>query len=43
MRGPDVTQEGLFVTRQTADYVPVAHPLRAIREILVRRQDKLTP
>jgi transposase len=36
MRGPDVTQEGLFVTRQTADYVPVAHPLRAIREIFNR-------
>lgn len=36
MRGPDVTQEGLFVTRQTADFVPVAHPLRAIREILNR-------
>lgn len=36
MRGPDVTQEGLFVTRQTADFVPVAHPLRAIRELLNR-------
>jgi transposase len=36
MRGPDVTQEGLFVTRQTVDFVPVAHPLRAIREILNR-------
>jgi transposase len=34
MRGPDVTQEGLFVTRQTADFVPEAHPLRAIRDIL---------
>lgn len=34
MRGPDVTQEGLFVTRQTADYVPAGHPLVAIREIL---------
>jgi len=36
MRGPDVMQEGLFVTKQTADFVPVAHPLRAIREILNR-------
>ena len=36
MRGPDVTQEGLFVMRQTADFVPVAHPLRAIRELLNR-------
>jgi len=36
MRGPDVTQEGLFVTRQTVDFVPVAHPLRAIRELLNR-------
>ena len=36
MRGADVTQEGLFVTRKTADYVPASHPLRAIREILNR-------
>ena len=34
MRGADVTQEGLFVTRKTADYVPAEHPLMAIREIL---------
>ena len=34
MRGPDVTQEGLFVVRKTADYVPAGHPLLAIREIL---------
>lgn len=34
MRGPDVTQEGLFVMRTTADYVPAGHPLVAIREIL---------
>lgn len=34
MRGADVTQEGLFVMRTTADYVPQEHPLRAIREIL---------
>jgi transposase len=36
MRGADVTQEGLFLTRQTADYVPEGHPLVAIREILNR-------
>jgi len=34
MRGADVTQEGLFVIRQTADFVPPGHPLLAIREIL---------
>jgi transposase len=36
MRGADVMQEGLFVSRQTADYVPAGHPLVAIREILNR-------
>lgn len=34
MRGADVTQEGLFVMRKTADYIPAGHPLIAIREIL---------
>lgn len=34
MRGPDVTREGLFVVRKTADYVPAGHPLLAMREIL---------
>jgi transposase len=34
MRGADVTQEGLFVTRKTADYVPTDHPLVPVREIL---------
>ena len=34
MRGADVTQEGLFMTRTTADFVPSGHPLLAIREIL---------
>jgi len=34
MRGADVTQEGLFVARQTVDYVPADHPLIAIRDIL---------
>jgi transposase len=44
MRGVDVTQEGLFVVRTTADYVPQGHPLRAIREILntaLREMDPL--
>src|SRR6266513_5184569 len=36
MRGANVMQEGLFVTRTTADYVPAEHPLLAIREILNR-------
>jgi transposase len=36
MRGADVTQENLFVTRKTADYVPAGHPLVAIREFLNR-------
>jgi transposase len=36
MRGADVTQEGLFVTRTTTDYVPAGHPLIAIRDILNR-------
>ena len=36
MRGADVTQKGLFVTKQTSDYIPAGHPLIAIREILNR-------
>ena len=36
MRGPDVTQEKLFSIRQTADFVPKAHPLVPMREILNR-------
>ncbi len=36
MRGADVTQEGLFVTRKTVDFVPAGHPLVAIREIINR-------
>jgi transposase len=34
MRGADVTQEDLFVTRQTSDYVPANHPLLPIRDML---------
>jgi len=36
MRGPDLTQEQLFSIRQTADFVPPAHPLVPMREILNR-------
>ncbi len=44
MRGADVTQEGLFIVRKTADYVPSEHPLIAIREIVnsaLREMDRL--
>lgn len=44
MRGPDVTQEGLFIVRKTSDYVPMQHPLIAIREIVnvaLRDMDRL--
>jgi transposase len=44
MRGADVTQEGLFIVRKTSDYVPSAHPLIAIREIVntaLRDMDRL--
>lgn len=34
MRGADITQESLFVMKQTADYIPAEHPLIDIREIL---------
>lgn len=44
MRGADVTQEGLFIVRKTSDYVPMEHPLIAIREIVnvaLRDMDRL--
>ena len=44
MRGADVTQEGLFIVRKTSDYVPMQHPLIAIREIVnvaLREMDRL--
>ena len=44
MRGADVTQEGVFIVRKTSDYVPSAHPLIAIREIVnaaLREMDRL--
>ncbi len=33
MRGADITQEALFTTAKLDDFVPVDHPLRAIREL----------
>ena len=44
MRGADITQEGLFVTKKTSDYIPADHPLIAIRTILnqaLREMDSL--
>jgi len=44
MRGADITQEGLFVTKKTSDYIPADHPLIAIRTILnqaLREMDRL--
>ena len=34
MRGADVTQESMFSYQTLGDYVPAAHPLRPIREIV---------
>lgn len=34
MRGADITQEALFCTVHLDTFVPAAHPLRAIRELL---------
>jgi len=36
MRGSDVTQESLFTTRTTAQFVPADHPLIPVREIVNR-------
>jgi transposase len=44
MRGADITQEGLFITKKTADYIPAGHPLIAISKILnqaLREMDSL--
>ncbi len=43
MRGADTTQESMFSYLTLTDYVPEAHPLRAIREIVneaLRGMDK---
>ena len=34
MRGVDVSQPTLFITRTVADFVPPDHPLRALRELI---------
>lgn len=34
MRGADVMQESLFTVKRLEDFVPKAHPLRDIRELL---------
>lgn len=34
MRGADVSQPALFITRTVADFVPQDHPLRALRELI---------
>ncbi len=34
MRGADVMQESLFTVKRLEDFVPQAHPLRGIRELL---------
>lgn len=44
MRGPDVMQDTLFAVRSLESYVPAAHPLRPVRDILneaLRRMDRL--
>ena len=44
MRGPDVMQDTLFAVRSLESYVPAAHPLRPVRDILneaLRRMDPL--
>ena len=44
MRGPDVMQDTLFAVRSLESYVPAAHPLRPVRDILneaLRRMDSL--
>lgn len=44
MRGADITQEGLFNTRQTVDFVPAGHPLieiRALVNVALKQMDGL--
>ncbi len=31
MRGADISQPSLYITRTVEDFVPVIHPLRALR------------
>ena len=41
MRGADSMQESLFIVKTLNDFVPAAHPLRAIREILNMALDRM--
>jgi hypothetical protein len=34
MRGADISQDALFVTVTVEDFVPLDHPLRALRELI---------
>ncbi len=34
MRGADIRQPALFITRTVEDFVPANHPLRAIRKLI---------
>lgn len=37
MRGADISQPSLFITRTVEDLVPANHPLRALRKLNVKR------
>jgi len=41
MRGSDVLQENLFMVTRLEDFVPVEHPLRAIRLLLKKPLTRL--
>ena len=43
MRGRDISQPKLFVTRTVADFVPRRHPLRAIRTLVDEALKPLDP
>lgn len=34
MRGADISQPSLFISRTVEDFVPANHPLRAIRKLI---------
>jgi hypothetical protein len=34
LRGSDISQPSLFITRTVEDFVPANHPLRAIRKLI---------
>ncbi len=41
MRGADISQPTLFITKTTEDFVPKEHPLRAIRTLVDEALSKL--